>query len=57
MKYILTLTTIFQSTVLLVGCGTLKSPIINQNEPVRSYAYFYITQQQNVVVGFKEANM
>ncbi len=43
MKQILTLTTIILSTFLLVGCGILKSPIIQQNEPINSYTYFYVT--------------
>lgn len=43
MKHILALISIVLSTFLLVGCGTLKSPIIQQNEPLSSYKYFYIT--------------
>ena len=43
MKQILTLTSIILSVFLLAGCGTLKSPIIKQNEPVNSYTYFYVT--------------
>ena len=29
--------------LLLVGCASLRKPIIQQNEPIRSYSYFYIT--------------
>lgn len=29
--------------VFLWGCGSLKSPVIQQNEPVSSYRYFYVT--------------
>ena len=43
MKQLLTLTSILLSAILLWGCGTLKSPIIQQNEPVSSYKYFYVT--------------
>ena len=43
MKQLLTLTSVLLSAILLWGCGTLKSPIIQQNEPVSSYKYFYIT--------------
>ncbi len=28
---------------MLVSCASLKKPIIQQNESVRSYSYFYIT--------------
>lgn len=31
------------SVVFLVGCGSLKAPIIQQYEPINSYSYFYIT--------------
>lgn len=43
MKQLLTLTSVLLSAILLWGCGTLKSPIIQQNEPVSSYKYFYVT--------------
>lgn len=43
MKNILALTSIVLGTFLLVGCGTLKSPIIQQNEPISTYKYFFIT--------------
>ena len=43
MKNLVTLTTIIVTAILLVGCSTLKAPIIQQNEPVSSYIYFYVT--------------
>lgn len=43
MKQLLALTSVLLSAILLWGCGTLKSPIIQQNEPVSSYRYFYVT--------------
>lgn len=43
MKHLQILTSIVLSTFFLVGCGSLKSPIIQQNEPISSYKYFYIT--------------
>lgn len=43
MKNLLALSSFILCAFLIMGCGTLKSPIIQQNEPVSSYRYFYIT--------------
>ena len=51
MKHLLALTSIILTTILLVGCGSLKSPIIQQNEPVSSYKYFYITPTAELTSG------
>ena len=42
MKYIKTLTIWVMSTIVFIGCASLKKPIIQQNEPITSYKYFYV---------------
>ena len=39
--YLIALITVI--TILFVGCKSLKAPIIQQNEPIDSYKYFFIT--------------
>ena len=51
MKHLQTITSIVISIVLLSGCGSLKSPIIQQNEPISSYNYFYITPTAELTSG------
>ncbi len=43
MKHLLSIASIVFCTIILVGCGSLKSPVIQQNESISSYRYFYIT--------------
>ena len=43
MKQIPVLVSIVLIVFLLIGCGSLESPIIQQNEPISFYKYFYIT--------------
>ena len=43
MKHILALVLFVLSSILFVGCSSLKAPIIQQNEPITAYSYFYIT--------------
>ena len=43
MKQFFSFVSFILCTVLFVGCGSLKSPVIQQNEPIKSYKYFYIT--------------
>jgi len=33
---------ILVSIAVFISCGSLKSPVIQQNEPITSYKYFYI---------------
>ena len=51
MKQLLTFSSILLSVMLLWGCGTLKSPIIQQNESVASYTYFYLTPTSDLTSG------
>ena len=43
MKHLLSIASIVFCTIILVGCGSLKSPVIQQNESISSYRYFFIT--------------
>lgn len=42
MKYLQSLALLVMGLFLLISCGSLKAPIIKQNEPISSYRYFYI---------------
>lgn len=38
-------------SILFVGCSSLKAPIIQQNEPITAYSYFYITPSSELTSG------
>lgn len=43
MKSVKLLVLLVLSIVMLISCGSLKAPIVQQNEPINSYRYIYIT--------------
>lgn len=43
MRHVLSWALYILSSFLMVGCNSLKEPIIQQYEPVTSYRYFYVT--------------
>ena len=51
MKYIKNLFGLILGAVLFSSCGSLKAPIIQQNEPVSSYEYFYIMPTSELTSG------
>ncbi|MBQ6037076.1 MAG: hypothetical protein IJL37_00230 [Bacteroidaceae bacterium] len=51
MKYYKLFIFLISSTILFVACGSLKKPVIQQNEPLTSYKYFYITPTTELTSG------
>ena len=51
MKYYKLFIILISSTILFVACGSLKKPVIQQNEPLTSYKYFYITPTTELTSG------
>lgn len=51
MKKLTSLFFLFVFNFMLTGCGSLKAPIVQQNESLKNYTYFYITPTSDIISG------